>query len=604
MANIKVKTPTTTPFMQSSRLENINQAIPVSPKLSSCPDRPLNLDYLKAVEKLTTTSSHGAQQSNPKPESPITQKPKLTKPSSSNMPAVTASYEDIEKMISQLNRTKLSTAATLISQIDRAPDGTTINLDTSSTRFHSLRTEAKRVDKRKRDLGVLSDFSKRQKHGFRPEELLWHGAMELENCKPSNLTNEIHPLFHRDCFDDTPDPVYDQLIPGLRLATMFLTQPDCMQFWITLAKGERKQDLEMSRRCGQRRHRIIRNVKMTKENTDEVIQYIRDLGDAKVIHFTWARGLLFHGHEAFGTAARVCDFSRENTRNPHTKLQRCHIKLNSDFYVIAKKMSRMKYPDEAQKLRFNFNIAIIMLHESAHTIELSQWLNREPSPYEPFLLHQNDAELGFAWENYMFGGRVAPINDRVDGNFGIGTYDWPLPPGELNPERTIVHSVSMRYIENLQQNETWQRESDAQDWRHFHIPRDGATSIYLNAVTTVPWSEEERVAKEELDEMQMQEKDQPAKKKREMGDGGAIKIKVDGIESETAGSALESDMETTAQQTSRNRKEPEKARRKKHRRARPKPEKVLEKGKEKETESSLVENREQLHKVTKRLEHA
>lgn len=582
MANIKVKTPTTSPFMKPSRLEKVKQVIPITQKLSSCPDRPLSLDYLKAAEKLSATSSHGAQPSNPKPESPITPNPKSTKKPSQITTSETVSYEDIEKVTSQLDRTKLGTAATLVSQIDRASNSTAINLDTSPSRFHSLRTEAKRVDKRKRDLGILSKLSRRQKHGFRPEELLWHGAMELADCKPSNLTNEIHPLFHRNCFDDTPDPVYDQLIPGLRLATMFLTQPGCMQFWITLAKGERKKDPEMSRRCGRERHRIVRNVKMTKENTNEVIQYIKDLGHAKVTHFTWAKGLLYHGQEAFGTAARVCDYSRENAKDSHTKLQSCHIRLNSDFYVIAKKMSKIKYPDEAQKLRFNFNIAIIMLHESAHAIELSQWLNREPSPYEPFLLHQNDAELGFAWENYVFGGRVAPINDRVDGKFGIGTYDWPLPPGELNPERTIVHSVSMRYIESLQQIETWQRGHDDQNWRRFHIPRDGATSIYLNAVTTVPWSEEERVAKEELDEMQMQEKDQPAKKKREMGHGGAINIKVDGIESETAGSAQDLDIETTAQQASRIRKEPEKTRRKKHRRARPKAEKASgeEKGKE------------------------
>ncbi|KAL8740221.1 MAG: hypothetical protein Q9190_007054 [Brigantiaea leucoxantha] len=491
--------------------------------------------------------------------------------------------EAVKSLALQLGKTRLETAAPSLSTLDNVASGLQLNMGTTSTLFHTLRWEAKRVDKRKRDMGVLPKLNtKRQKHGFQPEELLWHEAIELRDCKSSNLTNEIHPLLSRDCFDDTPDPIYDQLMPGLRLATMFLTQPVCMQFWVTLAKGDRKRDAEMSKRYGQSRHRIIRNVDLTKKNSLDMIRYINDLGLAKVIHYTWSRNLLYRGHHAFGVAARVCRFSNEDQEGRNGKLQNCHIRLNSDYYTVAKKMSQMKYPDEAQKLRFNLNVATIMVHELAHAIELSQWRNRSPSAYEPFLLNHNEAELGHCWEAFLFGGRVAPINDRVDANFGIGTYDWPTPFGEMNPERTIVRSVSMRYVERLQQMATWEQTYSLDEWRTFHIPKDGATSVYLNAVTTVPWSEEERIMKEELNELKRLEKEEPAKKKREMADGAAVVIEAVEVTSEDIGSREKNSDDREAQPTTRIKKEPQSVLSKRQKRAQLKAQRANEKEKSKE----------------------
>ncbi|KAI4156997.1 MAG: hypothetical protein L6R39_000860 [Caloplaca ligustica] len=436
--------------------------------------------------------------------------------------------DDLEGLTSQLHLTRIETAAPTTSRNVEVPKGFQLGMAFNMADFYNLRADFRRLDKRKRDLGVLPPSTSRQKHGFRPEELLWYGAIDLKDCKDSGLTIEIHPLLRRDCFDDTPDHIYDQLIPGLRLATLFLSHPACMQFWVTLAKGERRVDHEMSRRCGKTRHRISRNVPMTKENTTEVIEYMKKLGKAKAIHFTFTAGLAFEGDAAFGTARTVCDFqSSEDSaegRRRHN-LQCCNVRLHSDFYIIAKKLSTMVYPDPAQKLRFNFIFATLIVHELAHAIELSQWRNRAPSPYEPFLLHHNEAELGRMWESYMFGGQVAPINDRVDGIYGVATWEWPRSFGELDPERTICHALPMKYIEKLQQKETWERSYDPGDWRAFHVPRDGATSIYMNSVTTIPWTEEERVAKEALQEQRLQDLEEPARKKRETADGNGLAIK-------------------------------------------------------------------------------
>ena len=529
---------------------------------------------LSTNQSINAESSRAASRSLPDkspskaiPIDPIP-KPSLVEPGDQSIAPV-ESVEDIEELVSQLDQTKIETAATSTSRIVEVPKGYELGMAFNISKFYEIRSDFRRLDKRKRDLGLIPEPGRGQKHGFRPEELLWYGAIDLKDCKPSNLADDIHPLFSRDSFDDTPDHIYDQLAPALRLATLFLSHPACMQFWVTLAKGERRVDQEMSRRCGKTRHRIMRNAPMTKENINDVVEYMRKLGKAKAIHFTFTPGLAFDGDAAFGTARTVCDFQSEDSDGRrHGDVQCSNIRLHSDFYIVAKKLSTMKYPDPAQNLRFNFIFATLIVHELAHAIELSQWRNRAPSPYEPFLLHHNEAELGRMWETYMFGGQVAPINDRVDGIYGVATWNWPRSFGEMDPERTICHTLPMKYIESLQQMETWEREYDLKDWKAFHIPRDGATSIYMNSVTTVSWTEEERVAKEALQERQLQDLEEPARKKRETADGHALAIKNVGAGPEAVETPnSEEHQSTMAQQVNRLKRKPRSVLSKKQRRA-------------------------------------
>lgn len=115
-----------------------------------------------------------------------------------------------------------------------------------------------------------------------------------------------------------------------------------------------------------------------------------------------------------------------------------------------------------------------------------------------------------------FGGTIHPINSSVDGSHGIATWDWPEEVSRMS----LKYTVSMAYIEKLFQMETWQQDYDLKDWKTFHVSRDGAVSINLNCLTTMPWSEEVRVAKEALEESLVNF--EPAAKKRETGKGGAV----------------------------------------------------------------------------------
>ncbi len=145
-----------------------------------------------------------------------------------------------------------------------------------------------------------------------------------------------------------------------------------------------------------------------------------------------------------------------------------------------------------------------------------QWIDWHTSRFykEVYWMDWQESECGRAWEETMFGGHVAPINNRVDGSHGIGISDWPPQGTQNDPERRVWTTISMRYVEKLFQMSTWQRFYSLQDWRILNIPRDGATSLYINSFTTMSESEEQRVAREELAEVVALADAQPAKKKR------------------------------------------------------------------------------------------
>lgn len=448
---------------------------------------------------------------------------------------------EVDSLTQKLERVTIKDLAPMESRSVRVPPGYRLALQIGPAGFYKLRDEVKKNNKRKREQGLLSKSSRAKVfYGFRPEEVLWNGA-SLKDCKPSNLSNDIHPLLHHSRFDDCPDTIYDELRPGLRLATMFLTQPICSQFWLTLANGERKTDLKHSWLTGVKCQRIEKNVPMTKENTANVIEYIRQLDKANMIHWSFQHDLVVCDTTVYGATKWVCDNHHELPRGPENTLVPQHIRIHADMYTVASKFSKLEYADTAQKLRFSFFVAVIICHELAHAVEGAHRRGRPLGVdlhIEPRLFDDDIAEMGRAWESITLGGTVHPINAAVDCSHGIGTWDWPDVDPEVDWERNLKYTVPMSYIENLFQMETWQREYNLENWKAFHIPRDGAISVNLNNLTTMPWSEEARVAREELEEsLNAADPDEPAAKKREIAMGQAV------ISSAKFGEKLESSEE-------------------------------------------------------------
>ena len=280
---------------------------------------------------------------------------------------------EVEALIKRINESVvIKDVATKTPQSVIVPRGYLVENEIKPSNFYETRGEVRdHVKKRKRE-GVLPKQSRQQwrkeRHGFRPQEVNWNGAVHLEGCKPPNLSNDIHPIFDRSNFDDTPDAVYDQIIPGLQLATMFLTQRICMQFWVTLAMGDRRDDPEMTSRNGKRSQRIDNHVELTKEKARVVIEHMNTVGKSNLIHFRFKHKLSAFSTEelgAWGTSVPICDYKgvEKNYHGLKDDLVRSIIRIHADYYVIAKKLSQLKYQEVSQKLRFNFLFAVLMIHE-------------------------------------------------------------------------------------------------------------------------------------------------------------------------------------------------------------------------------------------------
>lgn len=294
----------------------------------------------------------------------------VSKPSSESVkpksPASSAASTEMESLTELLGSSlKIEELATKASRNVVVPPGYRLSLEISPSEFYKQKAIVIKDNKRKRDTGVFTVVPRRKyPTGFRPQDVQWHGALDLKDCKPSNLANDIHPLLRHSRFDDCPDYIYSALKPGLRLATMFLTQPICCQFWVLLMKGKRSFDLEFSRNLRTRCHRIAENVQMTNENTAEVIEYIKRLDDADMARWSFKPDLKFGDCPAYGVTQGVCDYQPEFTKGPINTVVRHNLRLHADFYIAASKYSTLgTNADTAPMLRFSFFLAVITCHE-------------------------------------------------------------------------------------------------------------------------------------------------------------------------------------------------------------------------------------------------
>ena len=124
----------------------------------------------------------------------------------------------------------------------------------------------------------------------------------------------------------------------------------------------------------------------------------------------------------------------------------------------------------------------------------------------------------------MFGGRIQPINGRVDATHGLSVNTWPGDEDlNQNSNRRIFYSIPMGYIEGLFQMQNWERKHDLQNWKEFHIPRTGAVSIHLNCFTTMPWEEEVHdITSTIAEDWSLSKPDEPARKRRESRTGSPV----------------------------------------------------------------------------------
>ncbi|MCJ1484366.1 hypothetical protein MMC06_004536 [Schaereria dolodes] len=420
-----------------------------------------------------------------------------------------------DDLADQLKSTKLVTAAPSVSKMAIVPPSFDLAAPLRVDYHKDLRL-ARQHEKRRRALGYASQISRTRNLGFQATELLKHGAIDLPKCLPPNLSNDIHPLFHRDRFDDCPDKIYDILIPAFRLASLFLTEAGCCQYLITAGFAERKYDSSLSWRTRVQRYRIVSDIPMTRRRVYNINKYLNQLAVERALTFEFTplldderyrREVCKSSGWAFATHFGSIDYKygRTHDAKQYQGFRRSVIRLHNDYYITAEKFRRIKHPNLPQLLRFYFGFAVTICHELMHCIEYGQ-----AHKAEPYYKDWTVAEAGATWEQYTFGGRLTPIHSYVDCKYGLAVHDWPQPKA-FGPEVNVLYSVPMKYVENLFQKEMWDKfraetkrttcaDGTQPDLKALHIARNGAQSVHINVISMSVYSDMEELRRDDAEE--------------------------------------------------------------------------------------------------------
>jgi hypothetical protein len=343
-----------------------------------------------------------------------------------------------------------------------------------------------------------SSTAEKSQRGFDAVQVLKKHAIgfELESSPAScDLAAPIHPIFREENFHNCPQYIYDALKPGLRLCTLLLTHRATSSFWHTLCYGERSTTANL------RVKRIIKDVLWTQKQADKYASQLQQFAQSVHFHFGLFPTPKHTMEYSYASMHPIKDHLVGWQPKPGEPCRRSRIRLHTDFYTTARKLSKLSNPDHAQVLRFNFFFAVNLAHELAHFLWMSSWSTRRLDIYnfdtevlavdaepEPYFNDQAFNELGAAFETKVFGGRIEPISCRVDCAYGLTTSDQPNGT-DPHPTRTF-YTIPMDYIMRLQQQNTWDQDHTASDWRVFHIPRNGAKSISVPYFDMTVWRDE------------------------------------------------------------------------------------------------------------------
>ena len=305
---------------------------------------------------------------------------------------------------------------------------------------------------------------------------------ELPNADSKLLNNAIHPIFQKQNWEQPAQSSWPLLEPALRLASRLIGEDEMLAFWYHLIWGTQKMQDE-SEAFGQTLEKFsVEGPPLTttqKQQTKRWLQGFRGKPQSPFLNFQaeekWAR-----------TGQRITDGT-------------ITVELYSGLLELLRGQKTLS---KTQMLRVNFWIAIILLHELAHAVPQSL----SSSEHEPCYGDQVQAELGYAWTCWAFGGMIEPFrlaaweDQECIGGFWITTPPspwsqiprpseyWPAsrprPPvlGDL-PKRGTSWNLATLYVQRVQTEEFWEEEIRAHGVRALHIaPTEGCddSQISLN----------------------------------------------------------------------------------------------------------------------------
>ncbi|KZF22906.1 hypothetical protein L228DRAFT_261027 [Xylona heveae TC161] len=243
-----------------------------------------------------------------------------------------------------------------------------------------------------------------------------HDALELNGANLGDLTNDIHPLFSRENFL-VFDEKYQVLMPTLRLASRILTDMSSITFFHALIYG--RNDIlggGMTETYGRPCFTFNRQeTPLTPLQFKDTFDTLENL--ASFVKFR--TNPLLTTMNSWG-----CTSGNADIVHPMGGLG-SYIDINPIFlYHLGS--GRLSV---SERLRIQLILAITLCHECTHAIGFAAY-PRDPDEIgaaivEPFFENHRLAELGSAFEDFVFGGIIDPMAEQTDCCYGLIIEGWP-----------------------------------------------------------------------------------------------------------------------------------------------------------------------------------
>ncbi|KAL2067941.1 hypothetical protein VTL71DRAFT_16039 [Oculimacula yallundae] len=342
---------------------------------------------------------------------------------------------------------------------------------------------------------VTEQYQRMQNWGFTADELLRLGALPASDERPmvSDLNNTLYPAFMRSQWltemmmpkhtgaipvlgDDVnglwlaENPrIWAILVPCLQLASRIWVN-QCEDSWLsTLFHGECKptpEDLNETRLYCRSLTQVQNDLAATKNAADEMSQYVT-LG----IH---------SGHDLSGLPGKQTNHSgRTVSLDPRTnKIILCGVVSYLPPPSVLKTTTLLSNFGRTTQ---RFHVAEVIIHEFAHAAHHVKIRRNGGIVKEPFFGDEPLAELGYSFENHIFGGAKIKFGNGDDArggpglpSGGIGRYDHftgfgvnyksdkdpyfpkPVAPGMLDPFYVRdIWPINTEWAANLFKEDFW-----------------------------------------------------------------------------------------------------------------------------------------------------
>ena len=253
----------------------------------------------------------------------------------------------------------------------------------------------------------------------------------------------IHPIFKRENFPQYSS--YDLVLTPLRVASVFLRSETSLRFMRTIIWGKRVKLV------GEQREFTIADDILSQPLTHaQEFQTMQALGElSKLVRFEACFDM------AAGSASNQPEGQKLDSRHTFAGFHSL-IKFSNSFMIELQNHSeRRKYGlrvDVAQELLVMFKLAQNLLHEVAHAL----WCAVEGGK-EPFIGNGSVAEIGFAYEGFVFGGIYNFVRPRHP-----GSQYWDRAYFEANGLESFPRSLSD--VEDMFAFTSWPETSTVREY--------------------------------------------------------------------------------------------------------------------------------------------